>query len=259
MKNVKTIAVCAVVALGVGATSATAGSLITGAKIKNGTVAMRDLTPGVQKMIKERPINGTNGTTGATGANGKNGTNGQNGVNGTNGAAGSNGKDGVRYDRIVGSCDSGPTGEVSIADGIATLGTPTQNAWAQIKSYPTSLKVSDLDELTYTAASTDIGQSYLKIATTGHGSIVFDPSSQEAGDQSEAAMTTYDVMAGTARFNDDVGAHGQSNWTGPDSIMEALGDRHIKSIAMTSGCALGNGGETLVDDLTINDEVIDFN
>ena len=70
MKHVKTIALGAVVALAVGATTATADTLITGGKIKNGTVAMRDLTPGVQALIKKRPINVINGATRATGEKG---------------------------------------------------------------------------------------------------------------------------------------------------------------------------------------------
>ena len=53
MKFIKTVGVCAVVALGVGATSATAGSLITSAKIKDGAVHMRDLSPGLQAKIKQ--------------------------------------------------------------------------------------------------------------------------------------------------------------------------------------------------------------
>ena len=145
MKHKKAIATCALVALGVGATSATASSLITSANIKDGTIHMRDLAPTLQKKItragKPGP-QGANGANGATGLNGDSGAKGQDGTNGVNGANGTNGvngapgdpgaqgapgaqgsqgipgqdgKDGVRYDRIVGSCDGGKPGEISIA------------------------------------------------------------------------------------------------------------------------------------------------
>ena len=71
MKHVKTIAVCTVVALGVSATSATAGSLITSAKIKDGTITMRDLSSTLQAKIKRAApgpagVKGDNGATGRT-------------------------------------------------------------------------------------------------------------------------------------------------------------------------------------------------
>jgi len=49
MKVIKTVAPCALVALGVGATSATAASLITSAQIKDGTIKIRDLSPGCRR------------------------------------------------------------------------------------------------------------------------------------------------------------------------------------------------------------------
>ena len=40
------------------------------------------------------------------------------------------------------------------------------------------------------------------------------------------------------------------------------GNKHIKSVSLIAGCAQpvgDDGGEVLFDDLTVNDEVIDFN
>ena len=68
---IKTAAIAAVVALGVGASSATAGSLITSAKIKNGTIQTVDLSASAKRALK-----GNAGPQGATGANGANGVQG---------------------------------------------------------------------------------------------------------------------------------------------------------------------------------------
>jgi hypothetical protein len=286
MKLIKAVAVCAVVALAVGATGATAASLITSANIKDGTIKTRDLSPSLQKKIKQAGKPGANGATGATGAagatgatgangatgatgaagatgatgaNGATGATGATGANGKDGAPGENGKDGVRYDRIVGSCADDPhaaTGEVSIADGVARLGVPTQLAWAQIKSYPTNLKVSQIENLSFTANATDVGQTYMKVTTTNHGSILFDPSSQDGGEET-GRMVNYRVNGegSTVRWNDDAGNSRQLTW---QEAMTMSGNQHVKTIAVTAGCALGDAGETVVDDITVNDEVINF-
>ena len=272
MKHVKTIALCAVVALGVGATSATAGTLITGAKIKNGTVAMRDLTPGVQEMIKERPTNGLNGATGATGekgangmkgADGTNGLNGKDGLNGTNGADGKNGvdgkdgRDGVRYDRVVDG--SGDGGEVSIADGAARLAAPTDTSWAQIRAYPHDLKLRDLKTLSFRSNASDPGVVYMKITTEGHHSVVFSPNTQPGGERGLGTWAAHDVLQGTVRFDDDEGTKADVNWS---DVLAQAGDAQVKDVRITAGASgpVGADGALVqVDDLTINDEVIDFN
>ena len=273
MKNfpIKTVAACAVTALAVGTTTATAASMITSSAIKDGAVHMRDLAPGVQAKLRHAVeskggapgmpgtpgANGTNGTNGAKGADGANGLNGTNGTNGTNGLDGKDGRDGVRYDRIVGSCDDGVEGEIAIADGAAQLGVPTQNAWAQVRSYPKNLKVSQLDTLSFKANASDEGVTYLKVTTTGHGSIVFSPNTQPGGEQTGTPVS-YDVLDGTSRWNDDAGFEGDMSW---DAIAEKAGDRHVKTISVVAGCALpvgADGAQVSVDDITINDEVIDF-
>ena len=203
---------------------------------------------------------GANGVDGAKGDRGDTGATGAKGDNGSNGNDGQDGRDGVRYDRISGSCDSDPyaaTGEVSVADGKARLGVPTQLAWAQIKSYPQNLKVSEIENLSFKAKATDVGQTYMKVTTTNHGSILFDPSSQDGGEET-GRMVTYHVKGegSTVRWNDDAGNSSQLSW---QQALTMAGNKHVKTIAVTAGCALGDAGETFVDDITVNDEVIDFN
>ena len=90
---------------------------------------------------------------------------------------------------------------------------PTQLAWAQIKSYPKNLKVSEIEDLSFKANATDVGQTYMKVTTTNHGSILFDPSSQDGGEET-GKMVTYHVNGegSTVRWNDDVGNEGQMSW-----------------------------------------------
>ena len=89
MKFLKLAAVCAVVALGVGATSATAGSLITSAKIKNGTIKLADMSAGAKRALK--------GATGPQGVSGAQGASGAQGVQGVRGPAGGFDPAKVRY------------------------------------------------------------------------------------------------------------------------------------------------------------------
>ena len=258
MKFIKTVGVCAVVALGVGATSATAGTLITSAKIKDRTIQTRDLSPSLQAKIKRAGKPGPKGATGANGANGENGRQGANGQQGANGHDGRDGRDGVRYDRVVGSCGDGKHGEVAIAGGAARLGVPEQMSWAQIRSYPHDLKLSDLDHLSFRSNASDPGVVYLKITTEGHGSVLFSPNTQPAGEQGVDAWATHNVLTGTVRLNDDAGEGSDVSWS---KVLDLAGNAQVKDVRVTAGCAnpVGDeGGLVQVDDLTINDEVIDF-
>ncbi len=292
---IKTVAACAVTALAVGATSATAGSLISSHQIKDGAVHMRDLSPGVKAKLAAATAtkagqngkdgaagangsNGANGVDGAKGQDGLNGSNGKDGIDGQNGAPGlpgtpgapgldglpgaegqpgKPGKDGVRYDRIVGDCSGNAIdGEITVYDGEAHLGVPTQLSWAQIRSYPESVTMYDLDELSFDAKASDVGQTYLKVRVTGGGTITFSPNTQPGGETVDE-WQHYDVASetSTARWNDDTGNEPDFSW---EQILEKSGNERIKSISLIAGCAMGDGGETIVDDLTVNGEVLDF-
>ena len=124
----------------------------SGLLIKDGTIAMRDLSPSLQAKIKQA---GTQGAPGAAGANGANGA--RPGQRGTNGHDGRDGRDGVRYDRAVGSCNDGKPGEVAIAGGAARLGAPEQMSWAQIRTYRRGLKLSELERLSFRSNASDPG------------------------------------------------------------------------------------------------------
>jgi hypothetical protein len=138
--NLRIVGACVATAIAVSATTATAATLITGAKVKNnsltgldikniqsgdikdGSIRLRDLNAEVLRAIQTGSANsgasttgsgaaGANGATGAAGSNGAAGANGTNGVNGTN-ATVSSGNWGVIARNTIGSPDiftrSGP-------------------------------------------------------------------------------------------------------------------------------------------------------
>ena len=163
MKIIKTVAVCALVALGVGATSATAASLITSAQIKDGTIKIRDLSPALQAKIKLAGKPGPQAPRARTERAAASGQ--RQRRQRPPGANGHDGRDGVRYDRVTGSCDeNGTTGEVAIAGGAARLGVPDSVVGAD-PSYPQTCKLSDLERLSFTSNASDAGVVYMKVTT----------------------------------------------------------------------------------------------
>jgi Collagen triple helix repeat (20 copies) len=270
MKHKRAIAACTIVALGVGATSATAGSLITSANIKDGTIHMRDLAPTLQKKItragKPGPqgANGANGATGAAGSNGTNGTNGANGAKGDPGAPGAPGQDGqpgrdgsVRFDRVTGTCSDGRSGTTALSDGVMRLGVPHQMAWAQLRMYPQNLTLGEIDELSFRQKSTDSGLSYLSVRTEA-GTVTYSPNTN-LPERGIGDWADHDVLVGSVRWNDSRGEQADVRWT---DVLAIAGDSKVSDVRMTAGCALpvgADGGVVEVDNLTVNDEVIDFN
>lgn len=131
--TIKTVVVAGSAAALLASGTAGAASLITSAKIKDGTILVRDLSKGqqlerVQTKNRLAALEQKAGIPGAAGSNGRDGTNGLNGLkgdagtkgaagsngsagadghdghdgtNGTNGAAGANGVDGVNPARLV--------------------------------------------------------------------------------------------------------------------------------------------------------------
>ena len=165
----------------------------------------------------------------------------------------------MRYDRVTGSCDDGTPGGVAIAGGAARLGVPEQMSWAQIRTYPHDLKLSDLERLSFRSNASDAGVVYMKITTEGHGSVLFSPNTQPGGEQGLGTWATHDVLDGTVRFNDDEGESSDVSWS---TMLNRAGERQVQDVRFTAGCAnpVGEGGALVqVDDLTINDEVIAFN
>lgn len=107
MKRLATILALLATALVASATPAVATHLITGKEIRNGSVAERDLSKGVQAKLRASGRPGPAGPAGAPGIDGADGTDGLNGSDGEPGAPGVDGADGA--DGVQGP--RGETGE----------------------------------------------------------------------------------------------------------------------------------------------------
>lgn len=256
MKSVKTVAVCAAVALGISAASATAASLITSADIQNGSIMNRDIHRGT--ISENRLTAGLRAKINRLAQPGRNGANGAPGMTGAKGQDAAKGKEAMRYDRMVGSCTpNGTPGAIAIAGGMARLKAPNQMAWAQIRAYPVGLTVDDLSDLTFRSKADDAGVVYVKITTEGNHSILYSPNTQSGGEQGVGSWATHDVVDGSVRLDDDAGNNPDKTW---DDVLAAVGNKQIKDVRVTAGCAnpVPNGGLVRVAYMTINDEVISF-
>ena len=131
-------------------------------------------------------------------------------------------------------------------------------SWAQIRTYPHDLKLSELERLSFRSKASDAGVVYMKITTEGHGSVLFSPNTQPGGEQGLNTWAKHDVLDGTVRFDDDKGESPDVSWS---DAVDLADNAQVKDVRFTAGCAnpVGDGALVQVDDLTINDEVIDFN
>jgi hypothetical protein len=201
MKSIKTVAVaaCALVALGVGVSSATAGS-----------------------PAKTTPL---------------------------------------AYSKETGTCDAtpgAPSGTVSITGGAAHLSVPEQLSWAQIRTYPEGLKLSDVTRLTFRSQASDAGVVYMKITTVDGKSVLYSPNTQLGGEKGLDGMATHNVLTGTVRLDDDAGESPDLHW---NEVLAQAGSSEIQDVRFTAGCAnpVGNdGAQVQYDDLTINNKVVSF-
>lgn len=118
----KTVLACVATALIVGATTATAASLITSDDIQNGSIQNRDIRPGVitmsrlkastQKLIRDglvQPVSGGGSGSGPAGPPGPKGDKGATGDDGAKGAKGNKGDKGSRGPKGA-KGDTGPRG-----------------------------------------------------------------------------------------------------------------------------------------------------
>jgi Collagen triple helix repeat (20 copies) len=193
----KTVIACAVTALVVAATSATAASLITSSQIKNGTIrnvdihkgaiSLNRLTKGVQRLVRRAAAQsgtpGPVGQTGATGATGAAGAAGRDGVNGTTGPPGPPGAPGLDALHNVATLSGDPNvappawagrtgtdggsngpGSVAIVAGGAQLGPFADGSqFADVQYHGADgLMLADLSQVLYTA-------SYTQTPTDFHG------------------------------------------------------------------------------------------
>jgi hypothetical protein len=170
------------------------------------------------------------------------------------------------YDKVTGACDDGdlntppaPDGEVSITGGAAHLWVPEQYSWAQIRTSPEGLKLSDLTRLTFDSNASDAGVVYMKITTVDGKSVLYSPNTQLGGEKGLNGSATHNVLTGTVRLNDDAGESPDLHW---NEVLAQAGSSEIQDVRFTAGCAnpVGDdGAQVQFDNLTINNKVVNFN
>jgi hypothetical protein len=283
----KAVIVAAVVTMLFGGGSAVAGSLITSAKIRDGSIRNRDihkrtvslnrLSPGVQALIRDHArdgvdgrngVNGTDGTrgaTGATGARGAAGPAGPKGDTGPQGPAGPAGRNGTNLppDFFVTNTSVGLTASGvqfgPYADGGARGGSVL---YTGLNGH----KLSEITGLVYKAEystdnHTDVGVPYLRVFIDNNGDgqddhdVIFSPNTQPTMDTAEGVVHTWDVTAGALRYDDDAG-------TGPDSpwadVVAAHGNDLISGVYVTAGFSAGTNLSATLKSLTVNGKTFAF-
>lgn len=276
----KTIAACAITALAVGATTATAASLITSRDIADGTIQNRDvhkntismsrLSPGVRALIGTagKPGKDGAGSNGSNGPNGEKGDKGDRGIPGPTGATGpqglpgppgQDGRDGANgglppgffvTNKSVGltayGVDFGP-----YADGGAAGGSLYFNGM-------NGKALSDITALKYTiqhSSSNDspIAAPYLRIFLNGDThDVIFDATRCATVVPAEDTPNTYDVVGGDVRYDDDACdgvAPDQQPWA---AVLAAHGNETISGIYVTTGFAGGANLTALLRSMEVN-------
>jgi hypothetical protein len=268
----KTIVACAVTALAVSASTATAASLITSAKIQDGTIMNRDIHRGtisenrlddgvVAKLnrLAEPGAKGANGERGATGVQGRKGDQGLKGDKGDRGAQGPAGHDAglpagfYVTNKSVGltvhGVEFGP-----YADGGAAGGSLY---YAGLNG----MKLSDIAKLAYTAKwdndqGVDVGVPYVRVFLKDDtADVIFSPNTQPAKDDAPGVLHTWDVTSGTVRYDDDTGNGPDQPWA---DALAAHGDEVISGIYVSAGFTAGTNLQTTLRGLTVNNAAFTF-
>jgi hypothetical protein len=260
VKPVAGVAVGVVALLVVGAGSAAAKALITGADIKDESVAGRDIKNGSLHIRDLDPA----AVARLHGANGKNGTN------------GTNGRDGIQIVTAPGGNFSGTNPSVHFTDNGVTFGPYTDSSNQRGTVEDTTLgglQLRDIAALTYTAkyvGDTNGDAPYLRIFLDNNGDgwtgasddhvVIFAPSTQTGacagsggGGTSDQCSTNdrmikYVVNQGTLRYDDDPGGVGPDpTW---DATVNAHGTDKIFSVDITTGGALPGLTDGVVNSLS---------
>jgi hypothetical protein len=255
--------------------SATASSLITSAKIKDGTIRTRDIRKGaVTRSRLSADVRATlnkagNPTTvqSSPPQPGPAGPQGPKGDTGPQGPAGPAGSDGAWFpkgffitNKSVGltwhGADFGPYGDAGSSGG-SVLYTGLNGT-----------KLKDITALKYAVSYQDddnapLGMPYLRVFLNDEPSgnpddVVFDPTECATASPAQNDVAQYDVLKSTKlRYDDDpCGANYQPlSW---DQVVADHGDETVTGIMVTTGFAGGHNVEAWLHDLTANAKTFHF-
>jgi hypothetical protein len=270
----KTIIACALVALAVGATTATAAQLITGKQIQNGSITGKDLKRGtvtkkrlsaaVRAELARRGAPGPQGPAGPAGAKGEKGDRGDGVTRVTALSSDFDAPKGwVGY--ASNGCDpSGPKGPIALGDHVQLGPFTDGNMAASLFTRDFNGKrLQDIAYLAYTAkydqaADAHGGSPYLRVFLEGDThDVIFSPNTQgrtvRSGDWDKLAVTD----AGGLRYDDD-GGDGSGPYgvagTDWDTLVADHGGERISRIVISAGCsgAYSNASTAFADNLELD-------
>jgi len=258
---VAVLAAAAVLAVSAGS-GAVAGSLMTGADIKDRSIEARDLDRAsvTTKKVKNRTLKlndlssevtaklGTQGPAGAKGEKGATGPQGPKGASNVSAVADLNGLWKARATDVAGLRITGDG--VAFGPFVKGGGCTTPGAdYARLDfSGMNGQTLSSLDNLVYYARyladadTSGIGAPYLRVFFGDSDRLTFSPNTQfnkaSNYDIGEGAFHEWVVTSGTVRLNDDAGNNpaGEAPWA---SYMAAHGSKTITNINITMGCTAG--------------------
>jgi hypothetical protein len=239
-------------------------SSLTGADVKNGSLGIGELSKATQNLIRSGGTSSTSGKPGANGATGPAGPKGATGAQGPAGPKGDAGPSSIPTVTRVTSLTSGPwkgdqgvdgAGTAppapSLKPGVAQLGPYTAgNQYSRVVFDGFSGKtLADLSTIRYSASYTQSPDArselpYLRVTTADGKHIVFTPNTQVGSSSEESGRPeTYDVLAGSVRYDDDAGADPASDvsW---DKLIAAHGTEKITTVLVGNGDGASSAGAT---------------
>jgi hypothetical protein len=268
----KSILACLAVALILGASSATAATLITGKQIKNGSITGQDikrgsinaarLAPGLQDKIGDRGPAGAKGDKGDTGTAGPKGDEGEKGDKGDKGEKGDKGQDGpFTYVNELTGAFAATNASVGITPDGVEFGPYPDGGAAGGSLYYSGMNgktLGDIQKLLYTASystgnDTDVAVPYLRVFLDDDAhSVIFSPNTQPAKDTAEDVLHQWNVTGGTVRYDDDAGNGPDSPWA---TVKAAHAGEVISGIYVSAGFTAGTDLTALLRTLWVNDSV----
>jgi hypothetical protein len=276
----KTVIACAVVALLVGGGTATAAKLITGKDIKDGSIALRDLSDGVQDKIEKPGKPGNNGRNGAPGAKGDAGATGSQGPKGDTGAQGPKGDKGDKGDAGPLLANGGlPSGfwvtnnTVGMTASGVMFGDYADGGAAGGSLYYTGLNgkhLSDITKLSYTFSYTTsdsnrLGAPYLRVFLNegnadpnDDATVIYDATECATATPSEGTLHKVEVTTSDVRYNDD-----SCDGVDPDqqpwaAVVADHGDEVISGIYVSTGFTGGHDVRAVVRAMEVNSNSVTF-
>ena len=245
-----------VLAITSGAFAAQHYLITSSGQIKDGTVRLRDLSPGARKALHGNP-----------GAKGDLGPQGPKGNTGSQGPQGPAGKPAPTLQRLTGDFSGTNASVATTLDGVQFgpyAATSNGVVGGSVRyTGANGLKLGDLNQLSYTiehSSSDDspIAAPYLRIfLNNDQNDVVYDATKCASFVPKENVFNTYEVTTGDVRYDDDPCSSGssQQSWA---SVKAAHANDVISGIYVTTGFSGGADLAAILRTLSVNGHQVTF-